>query len=61
MIPVTSTGHTSVDIGVNANLELVGKFFYFPFCDDVIFHIIISSLLWSFVGAFLQHCFWFVL
>jgi len=23
MIPVTSTGHTSVDIGVNANLKLV--------------------------------------
>jgi len=28
MIPVTSTGHTSVDIGVNANLELVDKFCY---------------------------------
>jgi len=24
--PVTSTGHTSVDIGVNANLELLDKF-----------------------------------
>jgi len=24
--PVTSTGHTSVDIGVNANLDLVEKF-----------------------------------
>ena len=28
MNPVTSTGHTSVDIGVNANLELVDKFCY---------------------------------
>jgi len=27
--PVTGTGHTSVDIGVNANLELVDKFCYF--------------------------------
>jgi len=26
--PVTSTGHTSVDIGVSANLELVDKFCY---------------------------------
>jgi len=26
--PVTSTGCTSVDIGVNANLELVDKFCY---------------------------------
>jgi len=26
--PVTSTGHTRVDIGVNANLELVDKFCY---------------------------------
>ena len=26
MNPVTGTGHTSVDIGVNANLELVDKF-----------------------------------
>jgi len=26
--PVTGTGHTSVDIGVNANLELVDKFCY---------------------------------
>ena len=26
--PVTSTGHTSVDIGVNANLELVDKVCY---------------------------------
>jgi len=24
--PVTSTGHTSVDIGATANLELVDKF-----------------------------------
>jgi len=24
--PVTGTGHTTVDIGVNANLELVHKF-----------------------------------
>jgi len=28
VIPVTGTGHTSVDIGVNANLELVDKFCY---------------------------------
>jgi len=28
MNPVTGTGHTSVDIGVNANLELVVKFCY---------------------------------
>ena len=28
MNPVTSTGCTSVDIGVNANLELVDKFCY---------------------------------
>jgi len=28
MIPVTCTGHTSVDIGVNANLALVDKFCY---------------------------------
>ena len=28
MIPVTGTGCTSVDIGVNANLELVDKFSY---------------------------------
>jgi len=28
VIPVTSTGRTSVDIGVNANLELVDKFCY---------------------------------
>jgi len=28
MIPVTSTGRTSADIGVNANLELVDKFCY---------------------------------
>jgi len=26
--PVTGAGHTSVDIGVNANLELVDKFCY---------------------------------
>ena len=26
--PVTSTGCTSVDIGDNANLELVDKFYY---------------------------------
>ena len=26
--PVTSTGFTSIDIGVNANLELVDKFCY---------------------------------
>jgi len=26
--PVTSTGHTSVDIGVSANLEVVDKFCY---------------------------------
>ena len=26
MIPVTSAGHTSVDIGASANLELVDKF-----------------------------------
>jgi len=26
--PVTSTGHTSVDIGVSANLELVDNFCY---------------------------------
>jgi len=26
--PVTGTGHTSVDIGINANLELVDKFCY---------------------------------
>jgi len=28
MIPVTGSGCTSVDIGVNANLELVDKFCY---------------------------------
>ena len=28
MIPLTSTGRTSVDIGVNANLELVDTFCY---------------------------------
>jgi len=28
MNPVISTGHTSVDIGFNANLELVDKFCY---------------------------------
>jgi len=28
LIPVTGTGHTSVDIGVNASLELVYKFCY---------------------------------
>jgi len=28
MNPVTSTGRTSIDIGVNANLELVDKFRY---------------------------------
>ena len=28
MNPVTGTGCTSVDIGVNANLELVDKFCY---------------------------------
>jgi len=28
MIPVTGTGRVSVDIGVNANLELVDKFCY---------------------------------
>ena len=28
VIPVTGTGCTSVDIGVNANLELVDKFCY---------------------------------
>jgi len=33
MNPVTSTGCTSVDIGVNANLELVNKFCYF---DDML-------------------------
>jgi len=26
--PVTATGRTSIDIGVNANLELVDKFCY---------------------------------
>jgi len=33
MNPVISTGHTSVDIGVNANLELVYKFCYL---DDML-------------------------
>jgi len=28
MNPVTNTGHTSVDIGISANLELVDKFCY---------------------------------
>jgi len=28
VIPVTGTGHASVNIGVNANLELVHKFCY---------------------------------
>jgi len=28
MNPVTSTVHTSVDIGASANLELVDKFYY---------------------------------
>jgi len=32
VIPVTGTGHTSVDIGVNANLELVDKFCYLGAC-----------------------------
>ena len=27
-VPVTGTGRTSVDIGVSANLELMGKFCY---------------------------------
>jgi len=27
MNPVTGTGQTSVDVGVNANLELVDKFY----------------------------------
>jgi len=27
--PVTSTSHTSVDIGVSANLEFVDRFYYF--------------------------------
>jgi len=31
--PVTSTGHTNVDIGVNANLELVDKFCYLGLGD----------------------------
>jgi len=26
--PITGTGHTSIDIGVNANLKLVDKFCY---------------------------------
>jgi len=30
--PVTGTGHTSVDISVNANLELVDKFCYLWTC-----------------------------
>jgi len=30
--PVTSTGHTSVDIDVSANLELVDKFYYLGGC-----------------------------
>ena len=33
VLPVTSTGCTSVDIGVNANLELVDKFCYL---DDML-------------------------
>ena len=33
LIPVTGTGHTSVDTGVNANLELVDQFCYF---DDTL-------------------------
>jgi len=33
MIPITSTGHTGVDIGVNANVELVDKFCYL---DDML-------------------------
>jgi len=28
MNPVTSTGHTNVDTGVGANLELMDSFFY---------------------------------
>jgi len=28
MIPVTGTGHTSGDNGVNANMEFVDKFYY---------------------------------
>jgi len=28
MNPVTGIGHTSVDIGVNTNVELVDKFYY---------------------------------
>jgi len=28
MIPVTGTGHTSVDIDVNRNVELVDQFCY---------------------------------
>jgi len=33
MNPVTGTGCTSIDIGVNANLELVDKFCY---SDDML-------------------------
>jgi len=32
MNPVTSTGHTSVNIGVSTNLELVDKFCYLVMC-----------------------------
>ena len=33
MNPVTSTGYTSVDIDVNANLELMDKFCYLALGD----------------------------
>ena len=35
MIPVTGTGHKSVDIGVNANLELVDQFCYLGYMLSV--------------------------
>jgi len=35
MNPVTGTEHTSVDIGVNANLELVYKFCYLGYMLSV--------------------------
>jgi len=42
--PVTSTGHTSVDIGASANLELVDKFCWHVECG------------WRCVHAFVRAC-----
>jgi len=44
MNPVTGTGHTSVDIGVNANLELVDKFCY---SGDMLSVVVIAEYLFA--------------